>query len=887
MLSNRPFLDKDLKSLCVISIISLLILSAVIIYPVTAQTNESSRESEAKFTEETNDFVVDLNENELFDYLIIEVTISILVPGEYELGSKLILGDRHPVVFVYRQFETENEFIKLQLKFDGEHIYSSGISGNYLCSLWINNATGESIDEMDYKTKEYFYEEFEHTPPPVQLNGRFKELGIDKNEDGFFEYLSISLGVDAIEHGRFILIAGLFKKQERKEDEVNKEEGIFHFLITSAWLSFELEVGTHDVNLKFNGPKIRMSNLDGPYLVGVWLERLEDQESKERQPIPEEDEQFRKWLNQRLRWPMVGEGDLSGEQIFETKEYFASDFQELPKMISFTKRVEEHAKDLDDNGLYDIFVLNIGVNAMESGEYLISGKIVTKDDWWTPFAENLTFIRKGEHNVKLIFKGIEIYKSELTGNFEIILIITGKHPEGFLITDKLRYQTEKKYSFKDFESSFKKEQPIEFDEELRPYAKLDLEGITTKTKVMEVYTTRTRPELTFWFADSEDSEARFRLKYNRLIGYKDLNKNNRFDFGEALFITDLEKSLWTVNDIEYSSNSEYGTYVEFQLSSDISFQNVERLNVNDKTGSTNDNQQPDQTRQEQERQENPDGQVGEKDAPAEYEGERINRPEYTDNWATITFKFLVTSNTFSKKEPLEYEINGDTELKIDIEIIFHKHLDIDGISLEQVLFDEAKSFGFKTIEEDGDSVYLPEDNGQESEMKLFNIKSGTVKQWVMFIDEEEKEYGFYSWVPKINVTYFDGTSEVIGISTTYVTDGTILRLYTNYPYSREHSMINHDPSLGMVKSSKPSGRSETVNGIEEILFNPLIYISACVIALILIFLLRGGQMKQQRHSLKKQPQRNKSQETQETQQPHPPQPPRHPQPFKDRYDRRK
>ena len=120
-----------------------------------------------------------------------------------------------------------------------------------------------------------------------------------------------------------------------------------------------------------------------------------------------------------------------------------------------------------------------------------------------------------------------------------------------------------------------------------------------------------------------------------------------------------------------------------------------------------------------------------------------------------------------------------------------------------------------------------------------------INNWI-FIDDSEKEYGFYSWVNKINVTYFDGRSEIVSIDTTYTTDGEVFRLFTNYPYSREISAIQHDPSIGMVKESKPK-KTSTMDEIAKILFNPLFYVTACLIALVILGLMRRSQMKVKRN----------------------------------------
>ena len=102
-----------LKSGLVIIIVLLLIFLGPgnIVIPVFAQSTaepkpvDSANASLVKFTDEVHDRGVDTDEDRLFDFLIIEITVNVSEPGQYELGSKLHLGEKVPVIYVYREFE--------------------------------------------------------------------------------------------------------------------------------------------------------------------------------------------------------------------------------------------------------------------------------------------------------------------------------------------------------------------------------------------------------------------------------------------------------------------------------------------------------------------------------------------------------------------------------------------------------------------------------------------------------------------------------------------------------------------------------------------------------------------------------------------------------------
>ncbi len=837
--------ERLMRKILVIIVIILLTFS---IFPVIPVQAEESREEDGAvfFTGEISDSVIDTNEDEMFDFLIMEVTIGVDVQGTYELSGKLIVGDDKPVMYVCKEFETEERAanITLKLKFAGKPIYDTGVSGHYFCVLWLNDQTGKTIDELEYRTKEYVYSEFQHPPPPIKITDHFEDLGTDLDRDGSYDLLTIKIGVDVLEPGYYLLLGGLFKKLEDGMDDVNVDDDHDHapyFLITGNRITVDLNEKSEYIELDFKGPAIRLSGFNGPYFIGLWLEQVTQLEEKER-------------INERLLWPMAGKSDLSGRVIFKTEDYLYSDFEEPFKIVKFTDRVKDYPVDTNENKLFEFLRLSMTVNVTEAGKYLIRGRIFTGSDWFDLIAENITYLEPGMQQVVINFKGPDIHKNRLEGILDIHLLIKGESSEGFQVFDEMKYSTYKKYRYTDFESTYDRKEMIDISNEPLPYAKLDMEGITTKTDIMEVYTTRTRPEISFWYSDTDHTNARFKLIYHRLIGYSDHNQNGIFDFGEERFDINLEDSLWMLNGLTYSVNSRYGNYVEFQLSTEVSIDNIDQPLSNNPDDPEHLPPPPPTTHTRKSTSTNTRQELEDPEPPRfEEEPFEFDEPKVTYPWARIDFKFLITSNDFTLTEYLDVKINGGTELKIDVNIEFYKYVDIDGICLEQILFDEAKIFGFKTKETNQDRTFQPNEPEQGPEnhkdmelepMHLFEPREGDIKQLIMFIDDSEKEYGFYSWVNKVNITYSNGQSKLVSINSSYVIDGTVLRLFTNYPYDNDLSTIHHEPSIGMVKESKPK-RSEPIDEIAQILFNPAIYIIACIVALISLAVLRKSQMQKE------------------------------------------
>ena len=57
---------------------------------------------------------------------------------------------------VKTHFQADSEKIELDLKFNGEQLYDSGILGSLEIFLWLESEEGEIIDELEYITNEFY-----------------------------------------------------------------------------------------------------------------------------------------------------------------------------------------------------------------------------------------------------------------------------------------------------------------------------------------------------------------------------------------------------------------------------------------------------------------------------------------------------------------------------------------------------------------------------------------------------------------------------------------------------------------------------------------------------------------------------------------------------------
>ena len=540
-----------------------------------------------------------------------------------------------------------------------------------------------------------------------------------------------------------------------------------------------------------------------------------------------------------MAFPCVGKGDLSGNLTYQTSEYNYTNFEEPIIPAKFTERIQDYGTDLNNNRRYEYLTIEVDLEVTVAGEYLIVGELRKEEHWAVLYTENLTHLREGKQTVVLNFWGFEIYKSKLDGPYSIGLF--AKYVQDFerynpdepdskesqfewYAPDKSVHKTSK-YNHLDFEDKPLEvivDDPKRIDDDLkyRPIAETGDQLITIKTDVIEVYVSKSRPELKFWYNPAEDgdlvttterlkTDTNFKLIFNRIIGFNDRNSNQIYNRGEELYAAELSESVWHISEITYGETQEFGNYIEFQMSSMIDLFRIERELRTD-----------------------------EKEPEPEHDPELLRTTRTIFNWAKVTFKFLITTNDFQTSGPATYKIEGGVELKIDIDIEIYNPIEVNAICIEHLIYDDSQLHRFKTYEADGPHVY--DKNGYDFDERQF-LELSEDKQRIGFIDDQDLEHGYYSWVPYANLTYSSGKTVYEAVKASYETDGSLMRLYICYPYTERLSTISHDPSIGVIEEANPYKSEADKDVLEQILFNPFTYAIACVAVAVVVYFIRKVQ----------------------------------------------
>jgi len=241
-----------------------------------------------RFTGVHADEGLDLDGDGLFDYLIATADADVSLAGTYWFDGSLTVpsDDGGPyrdywVTSTYGTVDLAEGTQALEFRFNGGDIWASGHEGAFDFRLSVYYGGGivygypdgmiregpmpEDGGEFDVygdtlcgRTAEYRHDAWEELVEPATFTGVFADRGEDWDGDGLFDVLAVDAEVDVTEANTFD-----FSGQLMSGDG-------------AAWIAADfqqayLEVGVQVLTLRFSGPAIRASGIDGPYRVDMNL----------------------------------------------------------------------------------------------------------------------------------------------------------------------------------------------------------------------------------------------------------------------------------------------------------------------------------------------------------------------------------------------------------------------------------------------------------------------------------------------------------------------------------------------------------------------------------------------------------------------------------------
>ncbi len=343
---------------------------------------------------------VDQDGDGSFDTLRVETGVNVNIAGTYRISGMLYSGD---VCVGYVQiedsFSTGNHTVNLN--FDGLSLRNSGYDGPYTFGAMAFAADGDDpvfISDSLGVTKTYLHSDFE--APSITITD-VTYAGIDTNGDGLYDLLEATVHLNA---------------------EASQEVRIEGYSLTdgtdfSASAQSTLNAGSNTATMGFDGRSIRQSGIDGPY--EFRFQALDDQ------------------------------SELHDEFGNTTSAFAYTDFQKPDACL--TNAYTDHAEDTDGDGLYDLLVVDVGLEVAQPGTYRVTANLEGENVF------RILSVGKdlptGATTLSFAIEGQTISASGMDQAYELTELILTNESTGEVLGKRSRpYQTSV-YSHGDFEGS--------------------------------------------------------------------------------------------------------------------------------------------------------------------------------------------------------------------------------------------------------------------------------------------------------------------------------------------------------------------------------------------------------------------------------------------------
>lgn len=311
-----------------------------------------------EFTPPLSDSGVDTDSDAIYDYLQVDVPITVNHAGRFILNYNLY--DPSWNIIASGSIDTTYSvgLNTPQLLFDAWDISRTGLDGTYHVSLYLYADVDGSTLSMGsywYDTASYLFTDFER-PSGLFIVGSYSDWVVDDDADFAYEFMVVEIGVNISVEGDYLVTATLL-------DWLNDP------FLTASNLT-HLTVGDHMVELWFPGWPIYYHSDSGSWDIDFDL------------------------LN----------GSLLLDELSDTTSgYSYTIFEQITGV--FEAPHTDAGLDTDGDTLYDYLVVTVGVNVSDAGMYRIDAFL--HDDWWSDVEDlsNTTYLDEGWNAVEFRFEG--------------------------------------------------------------------------------------------------------------------------------------------------------------------------------------------------------------------------------------------------------------------------------------------------------------------------------------------------------------------------------------------------------------------------------------------------------------------------------------------------
>lgn len=338
--------------------------------PLVAATGPA----DANFTGYTTDKGTDTDSDGLYDYLTVSTEVEVANGGLFILVAWLKDAGGDEITFVNEQHLLSAGTHVLPLNFTGRAIREQGVNGPFNVTMVLSNdddIEGSELDRQTYTTAAYSYTAFQE--PHARFNGNFSHRVVDSDDDKFFNYLNVHVGLHVKTTGTYTLKGWL----------CDSAGGAIEATQTTDMVT----AGEREVILRFNGTAIRQHGVDGPYC----LRYLALFDATERRIG--------------FIYPAYCTPQAYPYEAFE------------PCGAEFTGTCKFYREDTNMNKLYDYLAVEVGVHVFIPGNYTLAGWLYDRNGNALGQTKRRVQLSRDTTQETLRFRGKPIYVNGENGPY--------------------------------------------------------------------------------------------------------------------------------------------------------------------------------------------------------------------------------------------------------------------------------------------------------------------------------------------------------------------------------------------------------------------------------------------------------------------------------------
>ena len=324
------------------------------------------------FTPPHSDSGYDANGNGLFDFLLVNASVQISMPGFFT-----VLGTLHDANYSLQIHNSTSAGLPvgpaiLTIWFDGRLINQSGIDGPYTVDLILVNENFSLLDIGTHTTQPYSHLDFD--PIPAFMTPPHPDSGQDTNGNGLFDFLNVDVQVQVNVPANYSVSAFLHTAN-------------FTLALFASGSAF-LPIGPGSIRVSLPGGPINQSGIDGPYTV-------------------------------ELQFYETASGLPLGMNTTTTQAYSHLDFDPIPAFM--TPPHPDSGQDTNGNGLFDFLNVDVQVQVNLPDNYTVNGFLHTANFTLALFASGSAFLPIGPGSILVSFPGVPINQSGIDGPYIVEL----------------------------------------------------------------------------------------------------------------------------------------------------------------------------------------------------------------------------------------------------------------------------------------------------------------------------------------------------------------------------------------------------------------------------------------------------------------------------------